>query len=114
MHAGLLEALSRMGEGRASELQESPASTLPLRLRLAQDSQSSSQRQGQAAGGGGRAPQGGTHCLPSRNTGGMWAARGRGQGKGNHGSHLTHPYGLRASQAHRTQSTGLSSGMNLW
>lgn len=112
MHAGLLEALSRMGEGRASELQESSASTLPLQLRLAQDSQSSSRQQGQAAGGGGRAPQGATHCLPSRNTGGMWAARGRGQG--NHGNHLTHPYGFRANQAHRTQSTGLSSGMNPW
>ena len=60
MHTGLLEALSRMGEGRASELQESSASTLPLRLRLAQDSQSSSQQQGQAAGGG-RAPSG---CYP--------------------------------------------------
>ena len=42
MHAGLLEALGRMGEGRAGWLQESPASILSLRLRLVQDSQSSS------------------------------------------------------------------------
>lgn len=112
MHAGLLEALGRMGEGRAGWLQESPASILPLRLRLVRDSQSSSLQQGQAAGGGGRAPWGGTHCLSSRNTGGTWGARGWGQG--NHGSHLTYPYGFRAGQADKTQSIGLSSGMNPW
>lgn len=31
---------------------------------------------------------------------------------GDCGSDLTHPYGFRPSQANRTQSTGLSSGMN--